>query len=127
DAIRGGLIDAAHDCSKGGIAVALAVMAMKGGLGADVDLGRIPRSGVERLDELLFSESYARFIISAQPGAARELRAIADRHGCALSRLGRVIDSPELSMRHGEREIRCGLGELMEAWKGSMRRYLGEL
>ncbi|MEM2226976.1 MAG: phosphoribosylformylglycinamidine synthase subunit PurL [Candidatus Bathyarchaeia archaeon] len=127
DAIRGGLIDAAHDCSKGGIAVALAVMAMKGGLGADVDLGRIPRSGVERLDELLFSESYARFIISAQPGAARELRAIAERHGCALSRLGRVIDSPELSMRHGEREIRCGLGELMEAWKGSMRRYLGEL
>jgi phosphoribosylformylglycinamidine synthase len=127
EAIREGLIDAAHDCSKGGLAVALAIMALKGGLGADVDLKRVPRSGVGRLDELLFSESYARFIVSARPGAARGLKALARRHGAIVSKLGRVVDSPDLSLRFGERVVRCGIGELGRAWGESMRRYLGEL
>ena len=127
EAIREGLVDAAHDCSKGGIAVALATMAIKGGLGADVDLRRVPSSGVRRLDELMFSESHARFLISAPPGAAREIEGIAKRHGAPISRLGKVMDSPGLSMRYGGRAIRCGLGELEGAWEGSMRRCLGEL
>lgn len=79
------------------------------------------------MDELMFSESHARFLISAPPGAAREIEGIAKRHGAPISRLGKVMDSPGLSMRYGGRAIRCGLGELEGAWEGSMRRCLGEL
>ncbi|MHC1563747.1 MAG: phosphoribosylformylglycinamidine synthase subunit PurL, partial [Candidatus Hecatellaceae archaeon] len=51
-AIRKGLVKAAHDCSKGGLAAALAVMAVKGKLGLNVNLERIPSLKIGRLDEL---------------------------------------------------------------------------
>ena len=50
-----------HDCSKGGVAIALAEMAIQGDIGITIDLNRIPNS-CSRLDHLLFSESHSRFI-----------------------------------------------------------------
>ena len=40
--IRAGLVKTCHDCSEGGLAVALAEMSVGGRVGCQVDLGRIP-------------------------------------------------------------------------------------
>ncbi|HEY0196146.1 MAG TPA: AIR synthase related protein, partial [Methanobacterium sp.] len=68
-----GNITAVHDCSTGGIGVALSEMALSGDLGAEIDLSRIP--GEEGLNdfELLFSESHGRFIISVKEEAAEKI------------------------------------------------------
>jgi phosphoribosylformylglycinamidine synthase len=67
------LIRSAHDCSDGGMAVALAESCISGKIGADVDLSPVAASflgataaGV-RLDAVLFSETASRVIISAEP------------------------------------------------------------
>ncbi len=62
-AMDAGLIAACHDCSEGGLAVALSEMAFTGGLGLDVDLGKVPVSEFMRDDYLLFSESNGRLLI----------------------------------------------------------------
>jgi phosphoribosylformylglycinamidine synthase len=62
--VRNGLADCAHDCSKGGLAVALAEMAA-GGTGFKVQLDAVP-STCTRLDDLLFSESHSRYIIGTK-------------------------------------------------------------
>ncbi len=61
--IRKGLAGSVHDCSKGGLAVAIAEMCMAGRVGADLDLAGIPNE-CSRIDDLLFSESHSRFIVS---------------------------------------------------------------
>ncbi len=61
EVIRNGLVRSCHDLSEGGLAVALAEMALAGGVGADVVdwyNGSFPGC-----DVLLYSESTTRFVI----------------------------------------------------------------
>ncbi len=73
--IRGGLVKSAHDCSEGGIAVALAESCIAGGLGADVHLH----------DDLhpvasLFGETQSRIVVIGRRRGRREARRCA--RGC---------------------------------------------
>jgi len=61
--IRSGLVDAVHDCSQGGLGVALAEMCSSGGVGAKVDLRRAPGDW-RGVDDLVFSESHGRFVVA---------------------------------------------------------------
>ncbi|MBI5489137.1 MAG: phosphoribosylformylglycinamidine synthase [Deltaproteobacteria bacterium] len=68
-AIVEGLVSACHDCSDGGLGVALAEAAFAGDMGLDVDLRPLAADGVERDDLLLFSESNGRFVVSVRLGS----------------------------------------------------------
>jgi phosphoribosylformylglycinamidine synthase II len=82
--IRAGLTDTAHDCAEGGLAVALAEMAMAGGIGASVTL-EAPDD--VRTDALLFGEAHSRVVVAVQDADATEnlLREL----GVPFVRLGR--------------------------------------
>lgn len=67
-AISEGLVLSCHDCSEGGLAVALAEMAFAGGLGIAADLRGLPRSeDCVRTYAQLFSESNSRYIVEVAP------------------------------------------------------------
>lgn len=67
-AISRGLVVSCHDCSEGGLAVALAEMAFAGGLGIEADLRDLPKSkDCSRIDAQLFSESNSRYLVEVQP------------------------------------------------------------
>ncbi len=69
EAIAAGLVRSCHDCSEGGLAVALAEMAFAGGLGIEADLRGLPKSkDCVRVDTQLFSESNSRYIVEVEPG-----------------------------------------------------------
>ncbi|MCE5252556.1 phosphoribosylformylglycinamidine synthase subunit PurL [bacterium] len=72
-AMRHGLIESCHDCSEGGIGVALAEMAFAGGIGAAADLILVPTETPMRVDHILFSESNSRFIIEIRPDHINEV------------------------------------------------------
>jgi phosphoribosylformylglycinamidine synthase II len=59
--IKENLVESAHDCSKGGLVVALSEMALQGLVGLKVSLDLVPNS-CSRVDNLLFSESQSRYI-----------------------------------------------------------------
>jgi len=67
-AIAQGLVVSCHDCSEGGLAVALAEMAFAGGLGIEADLRGLPKTeDCSRTDAQLFSESNSRYIVEVEP------------------------------------------------------------
>ena len=49
-ATKKGFIESMHDCSEGGLGVTIAEMAFSGGLGATVDLRKVPYKGKVRRD-----------------------------------------------------------------------------
>src|SRR5207244_12324872 len=57
--VGSGLVEAAHDISKGGLAVSLAEMAIQGRKGLTVDLDKVPTK-TPNIAQLLFSESNSR-------------------------------------------------------------------
>ncbi len=85
-AIRRGIINSAHDCSEGGLAVALAESCLVSDLGFVSDDWDIEG----RLDAALFGEAQSRIIVSVAPGAAWKLQRLAAKWQIGAKRLGRV-------------------------------------
>jgi phosphoribosylformylglycinamidine synthase len=83
ESIGGGLVGAAQDVGAGGVAVALAEMAMWGSRGASLHLRVGATPAVE-----LFGEAPSRAVVTCKPAAWERLAAIADRHGVPLEELG---------------------------------------
>ncbi|MCS6959882.1 MAG: phosphoribosylformylglycinamidine synthase subunit PurL [Pseudanabaenaceae cyanobacterium SKYGB_i_bin29] len=69
--IKQGIVKSAHDCSEGGLAVALAECCLTGSLGCTIDLSILPLS-LSSLS-LLFGESPSRIIVSVSPDQEDEL------------------------------------------------------
>src|SRR5207245_7298349 len=59
-------VEAAHDISKGGLAVSLAEMAIQGQKGFIVNLDKVPAK-TNNIAQLLFSESKPRFVLESRP------------------------------------------------------------
>jgi len=116
-AIRLGLVASCHDCSDGGLGVALAETAFAGGLGLAVDLKAVPAEGIGRNDEILFSESQSRFVATIRPEAQEAFEAALA--GCAIARIGEVIPDGVLRINGmgGNRIIEEGLAALKAAWQ----------
>jgi phosphoribosylformylglycinamidine synthase subunit PurL len=105
--IRSGKTRTVHDCSDGGLAVALAEMAMAGGIGAQIQL--LP-AGVPS-HAALFGEDQARYIITLSEVEAMAVREDAAKAGIPVLRLG-VTGGSALTLP-GERPI--SISELVTA------------
>jgi phosphoribosylformylglycinamidine synthase len=135
-AIEGGLVRSAHDCSEGGIAVALAEMAFAGGLGAKADLTLLGAFGDERelapgpmrSDHKLFSESNSRWILEVEPGKEAALYRMFDRpvYRNLLYPLGEVTEAPQLVIVDGRKKlIQVSAERCREAWRTALPRLMG--
>ena len=93
--ILAGKINAAHDVSDGGLAVAIAEMAMKSGLGASIET---PDSSL--LHGWAFGEDQARFFVSTADDAT--LIAAAKDAGIEITKIGIVIEDSELKFGDGD-------------------------
>jgi phosphoribosylformylglycinamidine synthase len=116
------LVRACHDCSEGGIGVAIAEMAFAGGLGATINLKSVPLGGpIDRDDFILFSESNSRFLVEVAPANKDEFEHI--MRGISLAAIGQVTDSGALEIYglNGGRVVTKSLGELKEAWQQPLR------
>ena len=92
-------VAACHDCSDGGLAVALAEMCIGGRLGAEIDLDAVPTlEGMSRT-ELLYSESASRLVVSVKPDMAPLLDMLGKWQVCR--RIGTVSGTGRLTMRSG--------------------------
>ncbi|QPC44864.1 phosphoribosylformylglycinamidine synthase subunit PurL [Kaustia mangrovi] len=82
--IASGRVTACHDISDGGLAVAVAEMAMASGLGARLQIE------ADRMDAALFGEDQARYVVTAPAGEAAEIVAEAEAAGIPVDSIGAV-------------------------------------
>jgi phosphoribosylformylglycinamidine synthase len=119
-AIRGGLVASCHDCADGGLGVALAEAAFAGGLGMEIDLAAVPADGLLRDDELLFSESASRFVVTVSPEKAAAFEA--QMAGTGFARIGTVTAERVLKTRGtaGQQLVEEELAALKAAWQAPL-------
>ncbi len=122
EATSRGLVRACHDCSEGGLGVAVAEMAFAGGYGAEVDLRRVPTGEpFERSDWLLFSESNTRFVVEVRPEHRAEFERILRDVPHAL--VGQVREDKTLLVRgiDGRTVVEEDVYALKESWQKPFR------
>jgi phosphoribosylformylglycinamidine synthase len=120
-AIKAGLVASCHDCSDGGLGVALAETAFAGGLGLSVDLARVPCAGIYRDDYLLFSESQSRFIVTVS--LANRDRFEEALKGSAFACVGEVLVGSGFRINgiRGNRIIEDDIRVLKEIWQKPLK------
>lgn len=97
-AIGKGLVRSAHDCSEGGLGVAVAEMAFSGGLGATIDLAEVPYKGKRRRDDVVFfSESNSRLIVEVEPKNQKKFEALMAK--TTFAKIGLVESAQELIVK----------------------------
>ncbi len=118
---QAGLLASAHDCSEGGLAVALAECCISGGqpFGAAIHLG----DGL-RPDAALFGEAPSRIVVSYPPAEAARVAEIAKRHGAPLTRLGSTGGHRLVIQVEGRPAIDLPLDELARAFRGGFPRVV---
>jgi phosphoribosylformylglycinamidine synthase len=129
EAIQAGLVRSAHDCSDGGLGVALAESCFssygRDAIGARIDLSEHAKlSGLRLSPALLFGESPSRVIISLKPEHVSEVKDIAQRAGVVCSVMGET-GGDELSVAcDGEPLIGASVASLEEAWRDAISSHL---
>lgn len=127
DAVRAliqmGLVKSAHDCSEGGLAVALAecCFSEKGIRGIQVDLGN---TGL-RLDTLLFNETQSRIVISVSKANAAAALSLLEWRKIPACNIG-IVFGDQLTIRANGAEISSPVAELMGAWENSIPACMAE-
>lgn len=133
-----GLIQAMHDCSEGGLAVAAAEMAFAGGLGMDLFLSEVPykiknqkseirnveqnpKKDYLRNDFVLFSESNSRFIVEVGRREQKEFERVLK--GISFGLVGCLTKERNFKVYglDGKICINAELSDLKEAWQKPLR------
>jgi phosphoribosylformylglycinamidine synthase len=106
-----------HGIYRGGLGVHLALKAMAGGLGMDVDLTAVPSCNPLREDQILYSESAGRFIVSIDPDNQAAFEKIFE--GYPVAKIGQVTAEPRLRIQglEGDKIIELTVQALKNAWQ----------
>ncbi len=118
--IGSGLIESAHDCSEGGLAVALAESTFIEGVGARVELA----SNGLPAECVLFGEDAGRVLISFDQSHLRRIQEVGVRYGVAADAIGRTVPKNLEILIDGRTVVSVAVSELKDAWAQSLEKSL---
>jgi len=118
--INQGAIESAHDCSDGGLAVALAEAGFLNTIGARVNLKEqeLPPEFV------LFGEDASRIVVSCDPAQLGKVREIAVKYGIAADHIGETSPGVLEIAIGGKTVASAPVSELKQAWASALERAL---
>ncbi|MCA5012600.1 MULTISPECIES: phosphoribosylformylglycinamidine synthase subunit PurL [unclassified Enterococcus] len=105
-AIEAGLVASAHDCSEGGLAIALAESAFKQNVGIDVDTAMDTA--------LLFSETQSRFVVSVKPENQFAFEQLVKD---SAKKIGVVTNNGLLKIKTADQKIEVMTQKAREVWE----------
>ena len=118
--IQQGLVDSVHDCSDGGLAVALAEKTFAKGAGARVNLA----SNGLPAEFVLFGEDASRILLSCDPDSVLRIQQIAGKHGIVAVVLGETIpERLEMSV-DGKVVVSASVSDLNNAYESALESVL---
>jgi phosphoribosylformylglycinamidine synthase subunit PurL len=118
--IQAGLVESAHDCADGGLAVALVEAALPAGVGANIRLAKRKLAHEFRL----FGEDASRVVISCDPAHLARIQQIAEEYDVIADVIGESgSDRVEIAI-DGKPVISASIEELRRAYEGALEKAL---
>jgi len=122
EAIESGIINSAHDCSEGGLAITLVESSITDAnkmLGAEIKLDSLKNNDI-RLDEILYGEAPSRIVVSLNKNNLRALEKIAEKHSVPYHVLGHV-GGERFTVQYKEKTIiDLFLAKLSDTWRNAI-------
>jgi len=120
DIIHDDLAKNVHDCSKGGLAVAVSELCMSNLLGCNVSIEGIPGEKLN-IDKILFSESHSRYLIAAEKKNLKKIEGILQKTNTPYKIIG-IFDGKKIQFKKGKKSIiDLSVDKAQKAWLNSLR------
>ncbi len=118
DSIENNLLLSAHDVSDGGLLIAAIESCFGSSYGMDI---KLDKHGELSIEELLFSESHSRFIVSVTPKNQQAFEALFGSHAYLI---GQVTESKSVKVYSGAELIMDeNIDELLNCWRTGLENY----
>jgi len=118
--IAAGLIDSAHDCSEGGLAVALARSSFPRSIGCSVN---VKAEGLQP-EFVLFGEDASRVVVSCDPANVERIKQEAGKNGIFADLLGETVPEKIEIKLDGRTVVSAQISELNDEYEGALERAL---
>ena len=120
DMIQKGLVESVHDCSSGGLAVALAEPSFAKGIGAKLN---VSSQGLPP-EFALFGEDASRVVLACDPQHLQGIKEIAVQYGLSLDELGETVPEQFEIALDGQVVVSAAVAELREVYEGALETAL---
>jgi phosphoribosylformylglycinamidine synthase len=114
------LLDSAHDCSEGGLAVTLAEASLRRGIGARVDVAsqNLPA------EFALFGEDASRVVISCDRSKLSGIQQVAVKYGLSADVIGETVPEQLEIKLDGQVVVSAGVAELRDVYENALETAL---
>ena len=120
--IKKGLVKVAHDCSKGGLAVAASEICMTNQIGCDISVDNVPGDKLDS-DRILFSESHSRYLLVLEKKNMKQLETILQKRKVSYKMIGKFCGKKIQFKNRKKSIVDLSVDKAQKTWLNS----LGEL
>jgi len=117
-AINKNLVKAAHDPSKGGIAIAVSELCMTNKIGCKVFLNKIPGEKLST-DRKIFSESHSRYLLVVEKKNLKKLESELTKKKISYGVVGR-FGGDQIIFEDSKRKVNLSVDKAQQAWMKSL-------
>ncbi|MHA7733736.1 phosphoribosylformylglycinamidine synthase subunit PurL [Nitrosopumilus sp. S6] len=114
------LLKSVHDCSKGGLAVAISELAMNNQIGCKVSLDKIPAKKLD-VDRILFSESHSRYLLTFDKKNLSKVEKILKKNKTAYNIIGKFGGDKIQFVKGTKSIIDLRVDKAQKTWLNSLR------
>lgn len=119
DLIKQELVNAVHDCAKGGLAVAASEICIANKIGCTISMDKIPGQKLKP-DETLFSESHSRYLIAVDPKNVNKVQSLLDQQNIPYGIIGRFSGRRITFRKTTKRIVNLRVDKAQEKWLNSL-------
>ena len=114
------LLKSVHDCSKGGLAVAVSELSMNNQIGCKVDLSKVPAKKLDA-DRILFSESHSRYLLTFDKKNLSKVEKILKKNKTSYNIIGK-FGGEKIQFTKGSKSIiDLRVDKAQKTWLNSLR------
>ncbi|MGY5152355.1 MAG: phosphoribosylformylglycinamidine synthase subunit PurL [Candidatus Nitrosopumilus sp. bin_6a] len=117
--IQNDLIKSAHDCSKGGLAVAVSEICMTNQIGCTVFLDKVPGDNLD-VDRIMFSESHSRYLLSFDKKNLSKIESLLKKNYVSFKEIGK-FGGVDIQFSHKTQSVvKLNVEKTHKAWLHSL-------
>jgi len=120
EVIKNQLLKSVHDCSKGGLAVAISELCMTNQIGCSITLENVPGEKLD-VDRILFSESHSRYLLTLDKKNLKKLEVILKKNKVSFKLIGKFRGGKIQFTKGTKSVIDLRVDMAQETWLNSLK------
>ncbi len=121
--IEKGLVKCAHDCSKGGLAIAVSEICIQNDIGCKISISDIPNTKLST-QKILFSESHSRYLLVVKKTDLKKIKSILSQAKLSFDLIGKFTENQIEFLNNSKNVVKIPLKTAKNTWENSLEAIL---